>query len=56
MTKIPKIFDCFTYFNEDMMLKIRLNQLNKYVDNAKLHIRSKFAIQNAIDKIQEMEA
>ena len=32
MTKIPKIFDCFTYFNEDMMLKIRLNQLNKYVD------------------------
>lgn len=29
-------------------------KLNKYVDNPKLHIRSKFAIQNAIDKIQEM--
>jgi translation initiation factor 4G len=33
------------YFNE---------KLNKYVDNAKLHIRSKFAIQNALDKIQEI--
>lgn len=30
-------------------------KLNKYIDNNKLHIRSKFAIQNAIDKIQEIE-
>jgi len=30
-------------------------KLNKYVDNTKLHLRSKFAIQNALDKIQEIE-
>lgn len=30
-------------------------KLNKHVDNSKLHLRSKFAIQNALDKIQEME-
>lgn len=30
--KRNKIFDCFTYFNEDMMLNIRLNELNKFVD------------------------
>ena len=28
-----KIFDCFMYFDEDMILDIRLNILNKYVDN-----------------------
>ena len=27
-----KIFDCFTYFDEDMMLDFRLNVLNSYVD------------------------
>ena len=27
-----KIFDCFTYFNEDLVLDIRLNILNKFVD------------------------
>ena len=32
MIENSKVFDCFTYFNEDMMLKIRLNELNKYVD------------------------
>ena len=26
-----KIFDCFMYFDEDMMLDIRLNILDKYV-------------------------
>lgn len=31
------------------------DKLNLFVDNTKLHLRSKFAIQNAIDKIQEME-
>lgn len=30
-------------------------KLNSYVDNAKLHIRSKFAIQNALDKINEQQ-
>ena len=28
-----KIFDCFLYNNEDLMLDIRLNTLSKYVDN-----------------------
>ena len=28
-----KIIDCFMYFDEDMMLDIRLNILNKYVSN-----------------------
>ena len=28
-----KIFDCFMYFDEDMILDLRLNILNKYVDN-----------------------
>ena len=27
-----KIFDCFMYFDEDVVLDIRLNTLNKYVD------------------------
>ena len=28
-----KIIDCFMYFNEDIILEIRLNELDKYVDN-----------------------
>ena len=27
-----KIFDCFMYFDEDLILDIRFNILNKYVD------------------------
>ena len=27
-----KIFDCFMYFDEDMLLEIRLNELEKFVD------------------------
>ncbi len=27
-----KIFDCFMYFDEDLVLEIRLNTLNKFVD------------------------
>ena len=27
-----KIFDCFMYFDEDLILDIRLNMLNEYVD------------------------
>jgi len=27
-----KIYDCFTYFNEDLILDLRLNILNEYVD------------------------
>ena len=27
-----KIFDCFQYFDEDMMLNLRLNILDKYID------------------------
>lgn len=34
--------------------KYFLDKMNSFVDNAKLHIRSKFAIQNVLDKIQEM--
>ena len=26
------IYDCFSYFNEDTILDIRLNTLNNYVD------------------------
>ena len=28
-----KIIDCFMYFDEDMMLDIRLNVLNKFVSH-----------------------
>ena len=28
-----KIIDCFMYFDEDMMLDLRLNILDKYVSN-----------------------
>ncbi|AYV83565.1 MAG: eukaryotic translation initiation factor 4G [Hyperionvirus sp.] len=34
--------------------KYFLDRMNAFVDNAKLHIRSKFAIQNVLDKILEM--
>ena len=27
-----KIFDCTLFYDEDMILEIRLNMLNKYVD------------------------
>ena len=27
-----KIFDCFMYFDEDIVLDVRLNYLDKYVD------------------------
>ena len=27
-----KIFDCFMYFDEDVVLDVRLNILNKFVD------------------------
>ena len=27
-----KIYDCFMYYNEDLVLDIRLNTLNKFVD------------------------
>ena len=27
-----KIFDCTTFFNENLMYEVRLNILNKYVD------------------------
>ena len=27
-----KIFDCFMYFDEDIVLDVRLNLLDKYVD------------------------
>ena len=27
-----KIFDCTTYYNEDLMMEVRLNMLDKYVD------------------------
>ena len=26
-----KIYDCFMYYDEDLLLEIRLNELNKYV-------------------------
>ena len=28
-----KIIDCFMYYDEDMILDVRLNTLNKYVSN-----------------------
>ena len=27
-----KIFDCITYYNEDLILEVRFNILNRYVD------------------------
>ena len=27
-----KIYDCFSYWDEDLLLKVRLNTLNQYVD------------------------
>ena len=27
-----QVFDCFMYFNEDVVLDLRLNMLDKYVD------------------------
>ncbi len=36
-----KIFDCFMYFDEDVVLDVRLNLLNKYVDKF-IIVESKF--------------
>ena len=27
-----QVFDCFMYYNEDTILDLRLNYLNKYID------------------------
>ena len=27
-----KIYDCFIYFDEELLLNVRLNSLNKFVD------------------------
>ena len=37
-----KIFDCFMYFDEDLILDLRLNYLNKYVDHFVI-VESKYA-------------
>ena len=29
---MTKIFDCFSYWDEDFLLNLRLNVLNKFVD------------------------
>ena len=39
-----KIFDCFMYFDEEIVLDLRLNTLNEYVDyfvivKVNLHIK-----------------
>ena len=36
-----KIFDCFMYFDEDLVLDLRLNYLSKFVDNFVI-VESKF--------------
>ena len=37
-----KIYDCFIYFDEELLLDIRLNILNKYVDKF-IIVESKFS-------------
>ena len=32
IAKCMKVFDCTTFFNENLMLEIRFNILNKFVD------------------------
>ena len=32
MEKTMKVYDCITYLNEEELLELRLNILNKYVD------------------------
>ena len=32
IAKSMKVFDCTTFFNENLMLEIRFNILNKFVD------------------------
>jgi beta-1,4-mannosyl-glycoprotein beta-1,4-N-acetylglucosaminyltransferase len=44
-----KIYDCFIYFNEDLLLDLRLNILNKYVDKFVI-IESKFTHRGEIKK------
>ena len=36
-----RLVDCFLYNNEDLILEVRLNTLNKYVDNFVI-VESKF--------------
>ena len=38
-----KIYDCFMYYDEDVLLEFRLNYLNSYVDKviAEYHTRGK---------------
>ena len=43
------IFDCFTYNNEDLILDLRLNYLNKYVKKF-IIVESKFTHQGTEKK------
>ena len=39
-----KIYDCFMYFDEDLMLDIRLNVLDKYVNKFIIHVHTNVQI------------
>lgn len=47
------VVSCYsTLLQNPEQLKYFNEKLNKYADNGKLHIRSKFALQNALEKLQ----
>tara|TARA_B100000401_G_C52755408_1_gene695431 strand:+ start:394 stop:1287 length:894 start_codon:yes stop_codon:yes gene_type:complete len=46
-----KIFDCFMYFDEDLLLDLRLNYLNKYVDYFVV-VESKFNHKGEVKKLK----
>ena len=56
-----KIFDCFIYNNEDLILDIRLNTLSKYVDKFIIiesnydHQNNKKKLNFSIDKYQKFK-
>ena len=52
------IFDCFQYFNEDHIVDLRLNILNKYVDELQVNLdkpRLKNTMKSLYTEAQDLE-
>ena len=47
------LYDCFMYFDEDMLLDIRLNTLNNIVDKFELESYEKTIIDNLSSNIAD---
>ena len=51
-----KIFDCFSYLDEDLLLELRLNILNKHIDHFVIVEGNKVTTKIILKKIKKKKA